>query len=550
MKTRYGRFSALRILTALVACAMMPGFVAPIGSSAQSPRSVSPKLAAGDLDPTFGDGGKVVTGGGLVNATSTVVQPDGKVLVAGGARGGALGWQFAVVRYNVDGNLDASFGAGGRVTTNIGGDGAWAVALRPDGRIVVAGTNGSKSEPDGFSLAQYNSDGSLDNSFGTGGTVTTRLPRRSFGLAEVVQADGKIVVAGSSADGMTLIRYTMHGDTDQSFGTGGKVTVGGDITTGPAFDFAYAVMSQDDGKIVVAGAADHQTSPTSTTADFGLARFNSDGSLDTTFGNNGTIDTAVGDFSIAFDLLAQPDGRIIAAGMGGVRSSQFALARYNANGSLDTSFGEGGIVTTPIGQFANAGASAIALQGDGRIVAVGDADIQTGPADLAVARFNADGTIDSAFGSGGTTSTDFGIDDYGHDMALQADGKIIAVAMSDDGFKLTRYLASTSPTVGVGGPYSGAEGAAVALSGSVSDPDSPGVTHKWSVVPGSGVDSGTNCFVGDPAALSTSVVCTDDGEFTVTLTADDGVNPPVSDSTTLTLRNADPSTSILELQIW
>ena len=226
------------------------------------------------------------------------------------------------------------------MTTAIGtSDGAGALALQPDGKIVAAGGSvvGGREV---FALARYNREGSLDTSFGSGGTVAT-------------------AIHGSYAAGVD------------------------------------AIGVQPDGKVVVAGYG-----YTDSTEEFVLARYNANGSLDTSFGSGGQVRTAIGPEVVANALVLQPDGKIVAAGgsiYGG--GGGFALARYNANGSLDTSFGSGGTETTAIGPVED-NVRALALQPDGRIVAAGYSSTSDSGLLFAVARFDANGSLDTSFGSG------------------------------------------------------------------------------------------------------------------------------------------------------
>ena len=360
--------------------------------------------ADGTLDTGFGTGGKVLTPVGTLTdeAHSIALQDDGKIVVAGYASSGNN--DFAVVRYNADGSLDTGFGTGGKVTTPIGTGDDWAhdVTVQTDGKIVVAGyTKVSLFDTD-FALVRYNADGSLDTGFGTGGKVTTAFGTYDEAYSVTVQADGKIIVAGSANNGsedFALVRYNTDGSLDSGFGTGGKVTT----PIGAGTDTAYDVLVQSDGKIVVAGQA------SGTGYDFALARYNADGSLDAGFGTGGTVLNAVSsnnDFGRFVAL--QSDGKIVVGGDSNHDDFDydFALTRFNTDGSLDTSFGTGGIVFTQIGD-ADDFAHSIAVMPDDRIVVAGSANNGTNE-DLAVARYYPDGSVDTGFGIadglGGTVS--------------------------------------------------------------------------------------------------------------------------------------------------
>src|SRR5262249_44539014 len=199
---------------------------------------------------------------------------------------------FALARYNPDGSLDPTFGSSGKQTTDFFGnqDSAFGLVIQPDGKIVLAGYahHGDDTPTSDFGLARYNPDGSLDQSFGAGGKITTDF----FGSNDVayriaLQPDGKLVLAGltfnpaTSSNDFAMARYKPDGSLDHSFGAGGKQTT--DFFGG--FDYAAGLAIQPDGKIVLAGVAGHGNNVS--TYDFALARYNQDGSLDHSFGDGG-----------------------------------------------------------------------------------------------------------------------------------------------------------------------------------------------------------------------------------------------------------------------
>ena len=418
----------------------------------------SPALATdvefgpGDLDPTFGEGGKVTTDlfGDSDVANDIALQPGGKIIAVGSA-----GSDFALARYNRDGSLDTTFGDGGKVTTDFFGerDEARAVAIQPNGKIVVGGLARSNDNPD-FALARYNPDGSLDNTFGDGGKVTTDFFGEFDEASDVaLLPNGKIVVVGATRGSNTasvdfaVARYNRDGSLDESFGDAGKVTT--IFSNGE--DFAAAVALQPGGEIVVAGF----TNGSASNSDFALARYNRNGSLDVTFGNGGKVTTDFqGSTDFASAVTLQPGGKIIVAGSAfGVNTSQdFALARYNRNGSLDVTFGNGGKVTADFFGDSDVG-TAIALQRGGKIIVVGNAFITNVGADFALARYNRDGNLDESFGNSGRVITDFfGESDGATGVAIQDNGKIMAggaAVNSNTGqsdFALARYL-SKKPSI-------------------------------------------------------------------------------------------------------
>src|SRR5215475_1919847 len=342
---------------------------------------------AGTLDSTFGTGGKVTTDFGGNSAARTVaVQANGQILTAGVAELNGVA-NFALARYNSNGTLDTSFGTGGIVTTAFDFPGnfdrVFTVIRQPDGKFVAVGSTVSNLFAN-FALARFNADGTLDASFGTGGIVTTGFGVSAEATSAVVQADGKIVAAGEAnldgGESFALARYNSNGTLDTTFGTGGKV--GTAFASGSAsYTQAFSVAVQPDGRIVAAGYTEIGACLFNGLElpcfDFAVARYNSNGTLDAGFGTGGRVTTDFGGpYDQAESVAVQPDGRIVVAGAAARLTNtgfDFALARYNSNGTLDTTFGTSGKVTT---DFAGADdvpsePSAVALQSDGKIVVVG-----------------------------------------------------------------------------------------------------------------------------------------------------------------------------------
>ncbi len=327
------------------------------------------------------------------------------------------------------GSLDLSFGTGGKVTTSFsnGDDTGSDVAIQPDGKIILAGTDTNNTE---FALVRYNSDGSLDNLFGTGGKVRTDVRQwNDYGKALAILSSGKILVGGSSTNGLftefALVRYNNDGGLDNTFGTGGIAFA----DVGPAEDQAYAMAVQDDDKIVLAGSS-FIYNGVANTRDFSVARFNSDGSLDNTFGTGGKVITPVGTSDeVVYSMAIQADGKIIVAGGSSGPSpdfiSSFALARYNSNGSLDNTFGSGGILVMPLSNLYST-ADAVALQTDGQILVAGSTRIDADTFAFSVVRLNDNGSFDNTFGTNGVVFTTFAsTHNFCFGMALQDDEKII-----------------------------------------------------------------------------------------------------------------------------
>ncbi|MET0625057.1 MAG: Calx-beta domain-containing protein [Pyrinomonadaceae bacterium] len=423
------------------------------------------RAASDDLDPLFGVQGKVITdfSNFTDEAHDVAVQSDGKIIAVGVVTPPvAFHDFFGVVRYNASqGSLDTTFGTGGRVTTDFGPsvDTAEGVAIQADGKIVVVGTSFDAEDPFGdrdtdFALARYNTDGSLDTTFGTGGKVKTDI----FGSPDLatdvlIQPDGKIVVVGSS-HGLSVARYNTNGSPDTSFGFPLGFVRANFTSDNVA---ANAVALQGDGKIVVAGVTRR---PSGSLFQFTLARFNPTGPLDSSFDGDGF---AVVDFTSegsAFDraegVAVQPDGNIVAVGTATLNTPSGAcmvLVRLKPDGSLDPAFAGGGKVVTRDFLGLRSVAHDLVLQPDGKIVVAGSAfDINT-EADFAVSRFNADGSPDQNFGSGGKIRTDFlGGQDIAFAVALQPGRGIVLAGLTTvlqpKDFALARYSPSsaTSPT--------------------------------------------------------------------------------------------------------
>jgi uncharacterized delta-60 repeat protein len=422
--------------------------------------SIGPSVFAadGDLDPTFNGTGIVTTDNASFEyATDLVIQPDGKIVVAGSAgtssffNGTLLDFQLA--RYNPDGSLDTTFGSGGIVTTDIDElDTLEAVALQPDGRIVVTGATRPIAADSELALVRYNADGSLDTTFGSGGIVRIDIEGTEPAQDLVIQPDGRIVVAGGSYDLLletyffTVYRFATNGSFDATFGSGGIAIA---PSSGSAVGHvAYGVALQADGRIVVAGTGVTEAGAT----DFTVARFNTDGSFDTTFGIGGYASTDVsgtGEDDVARDLVIQPDGKIVVAGYPteSDEGAAFGVTRYNADGSPDTTFGAGGVVVTTIA--GDTQADGIALGAGGTIVVAGKA-----LAILRVARYDSNGSLDPSFGASGIVTTPVGSDSAANAVAIQSDGKIVVAGLGNrnlvfpdffSDFAVVRYQGTPPP---------------------------------------------------------------------------------------------------------
>ena len=351
----------------------------------------------GTLDTTFNGTG--IASPVVGDALDVTIQADGKIVVVGNNANQA-NVDFKILRFNTNGTLDTTFDMDGIVETPIGGsvDAAFAVVIQTDGKIVVSGR--SDSNPvfvNSFAIVRYNTNGSLDTTFDTDGIVIVLGPGNAITDSLALQADGKIVVAHNyytgSAYVLTVLRFEVNGSPDSSFDMDGRVQT----TVGTNVEQASTAI-QSDGKIVVACS-----SYTSNAAgyDFWVVRYNTDGSTDATFGNSGLVVTPIG-AGAAFDMprsvAIQANGKIVVGGKSPTASnSDFAAVRYNRNGSLDLKWGTGGIVRTDLGGNSES-MNAVAIQTNGRIIGGGESDVGTaGTRKFALARYFGDAGENSDF---------------------------------------------------------------------------------------------------------------------------------------------------------
>jgi uncharacterized delta-60 repeat protein len=384
---------------------------------------------AGSLDPTFGTNGIVTTANTGANAAA--LQSDGKIVVAGAIATQQNFQQPGLLRYNTNGTLDPSFGTGGEVMiggTNAGP--AFAVAIQTDRKILAAAPGNLR-----LKVFRFNTNGSPDNTFGTNGAVTIQaaglfLPPASGGMA--LQSDGKILVA----TGRIVARLLTNGQLDSTFGSNGAApTVGGE---------SIALLPNHE-ILIGAGSVASLYAP--------------NGSLVTSFGVNGQTPgfafNGAGGFVVFTDVITNVTKVITAGSLITSPSLTFAhsisgflLVRYNSDGTVDNSFGRHAGVATPFPGNILAHAFAVALQTNGQIVAAGqtaltDVDAIPGPSNFGLVRYNANGTIDTTFGNGGFVSTPFGSSEaFAETVLIQTDGKIVAVGNSNNGTTIARYLAN------------------------------------------------------------------------------------------------------------
>jgi uncharacterized delta-60 repeat protein len=405
-----------RALVRVLAMAMAVVVALAAGTGAATAAEARPR--PGTLDRSFGRDGVVRTDvvPGVSDGVSAVaVQPDGKVVVAGQSWDDAGGY-VTLVRYHADGGLDRGFGADGRVATPGGWYGVSDMAVQADGSILVAG---------GFGIDRYRADGRRDASFGDGGRVP--LSPATMEVIDVAPLpDGRVVATTLTTDALgydvfTLERYRRDGRLDTSFGEGGRVQ-----TAFPGYwGSANALAVLPDGRLVLAGTL-HNVAP-----DVGLARYLPDGELDTTFGVDGTTTTDLGGGDNVRALAVRTDGTLVVSGVSYAPDAHVFVASYRRDGTADTRLGgTGWVVQGPVtgGGFGDE-APGLTLSPDGRPVV--SAYPNGGPdADVTLLRFRRDGRLDAGFGDGGVARVDLGGNDIAVALATQRDGKVLAATVA------------------------------------------------------------------------------------------------------------------------
>jgi len=400
----------------------------------------------GQLDEEFGDQGRVITQLGTSVSFAKAIKPIavGKLLVAGYANY-AEESDFLLIRYNNDGSIDNSFGENGIVLTDFSSSNEFAerIVLQPDEKILLGGNTN-----DFFALARFHPEGSIDSSFGTNGKVITDIEGIGYyqcGSLEIV-ADEKILLAGSLGYTGILIKYNSNGTLDNSFGENGFL----ELNFGNAGDeyIDVSMVVQPDGKIVVAGLSFTES------YDFTLMRFTADGIPDVSFGVNGKSTADV--YNLSDDrttcMVLQSDGKILVTGWAGIFNGEwsgwdFGVARFNTNGTLDNTFGDGGTVHTNIDGTWDDRPQSIAIQTDDKIV-VGGYRYYLEESDFALVRYKSDGSIDDSFGTDGYMLTDFNNSyDYALSLCIQSDGKILLAGNSNENIALTRYLSGSALSI-------------------------------------------------------------------------------------------------------
>lgn len=391
---------------------------------------------SGLLDEGFGTNGLAGASiGSEAVAQAVAIQSDGRIVAAGYTLEAEQPADLAVVRFLPDGVLDDTFGDGGAVVTALSGgtDLAHDIVLQPDGKLVVAGyTSNEPGQPTAqrFALVRYLPDGTPDPAFGADGVVTEPsgaeddIGVQARGLA--LGTDGRLIAAGMSGSAVVVARYESNGALDASFGGDGVVRSTG---LGPGDDYARTLIVQPDGKLIVVGYADTHAHQLSLRSSIAVARYEEDGALDASFGDRGTITTRTpGPLSYVADAVLQPDGGVVVVGSAHRADGSgldFVLARYLPDGAADPDFGDGGVAAPPIAP--NVFASAVLQTDNDRLIGIGH-----GAYDVVLTRYLSDGSLDAAFGDGGVLSVDLGGLEQVADAVLQPNGKIIVVGRRHD----------------------------------------------------------------------------------------------------------------------
>ena len=412
------------------------------------------QAAPGDLDSTF-DGDGMVTSyaspsspGRNDLAWGVALQTNGKIVIAGYSFANAATSDFAVLRYNPNGSLDSVFSGDGRLMTNFGGrDQAYEVAIQSDGKIVVTGeTCNSTTDICDVALARYKAGGSLDTTFSGDGKQTTDFggnDNGSFG-GLAIQSNGGIVVAGYMWSGtdydFAVYRYLSNGDLDTTFSGDGKARFG--FGTGRQ-DFATDLVIQSDGKIVVSG---HSGDANFDNVNFAVARLNPDGTLDKTFSGDGKQTTNFGANEFSYNVALQTDGKIVLGGQKSTASlSSAALARYNTDGSPDTTFNGTGRKVFSLLANRNSWVEGLVVQSDGKIVVMGSTVNGSNALDFFLVRLQTGGGFDTTFSGDGKVTVDFGNDEYAGDLVLQGNGRYVLGGYTRDSIQSDFAVARVLP---------------------------------------------------------------------------------------------------------
>ncbi|HZV68025.1 MAG TPA: T9SS type A sorting domain-containing protein [Saprospiraceae bacterium] len=403
---------------------------------------------SGTLDPTFGVDGieKTDIGSSFDIMRAITIQPDQKLLAVGSSGSGGSA-DIVVVRYLPDGSPDPDFGANGIARMDFDGlpSTGYAIALQPDGQIVLAGYTSNNNNID-FALSRLNPDGTQDTTFSHDGNVTTDLGTTyEFPNSVVIQEDGKIIAAGkitsNTFSDFVMVRYLANGELDSVFGNNGIVT-----TSLRDEDEVTAAAIQPDGKIILSGFA-----AIAAKGDFAMVRYFEDGTVDKFFGTGGKVFTdleGAGRSDFSTSMLLEPNGNIVLAGAANFDNmfieSDIGVVRYDQDGNPDKSFGDQGIFILKLG--GNTQAQDIARQPDGKYIVAGKSNFVFSHNQWLMFRLNPDGEIDTKFGDLGLTVTDLdGESESASGIEIQNDSRIVMGGYNGDftklDFVMARYIA-------------------------------------------------------------------------------------------------------------
>ncbi len=390
--------------------------------------------ANGDLDESFGVGGKVVTSVGVnySGARDIAVGSDGKIIAAGHCE--AYGrTRFALSRFNSDGSLDSSFNSGGKVCSDLGTI-LHAITIDTDGKIIAAGVDNND-----FYMIRYDSNGSVDTSFGSYSSGVHTDFGGTDEAYDLIVYGTKIYTVGTSDGNFSIARYNSDGSLDTSFDGDGKATT----DLGSDDDTARGIVIDSSGKIIVVG----YSSNTNGIYDFAMVRYNSDGTLDTSFGTGGkTITDIAGADDKATSVAIDGTGKIVVAGWSSNSANSthedFTILRYDSSGNLDNSFGSNGVVTTDIGGYQDE-ANSIVIDGNSIIVAGKSLNGSNGLDSFSVVKYDGMGALDTTFSGDGKLTTSFGATMSSQAYGVAVSGTHIVVAgQNSSQFALSQYLSN------------------------------------------------------------------------------------------------------------
>lgn len=402
----------------------------------------------GTLDDSFNGCGFTFEAPTPTTGRGVALQADGRIVAVGQ---GIIhtNLDFVLVCRLPDGTPDPGFGTDGIVALDMGQDTydvAQAVAIQPDGRIVVSGLSGTR-----MALARFDQSGALDSTFGVNGIVLASMGSMRSGEGLALQPDGRILVCGRfSTDDvfsdLGVARFTAEGSADSTFDADGIRAIDG----GSGLEFGAAVAVQPDGRILLAGTTN--TGMLGDDFDLLVARLEADGSTDAGFGDGGITVTHINngaDWSRALTLL--PDGRFVVAGSSDVQHhARIAAVRYDAQGSPDGSFGESGIVVAQMDVFEATG-SASAILPNGDLLVAGTIDSTSNSSDIAVLRFDAQGILVPFWGSSGIAQTNILGNDFGRALVVQPDGNVVVAGSAGGTIAVVRYLNDLSTGAALAG---------------------------------------------------------------------------------------------------